>query len=204
MLLQQAGEYSALAAARALSLEAAARLVRIRGRAMQQAVPVGTGAMAALLGLDFGLAELSASYYKRQSDHRLLYVGLSGTFGNNLDLDETLVLGGDTGLRGYPLRFQSGESRAVFTIEQRYFTDWYPFRLFHVGGAVFFDAGRTWGENLAGAPGEQLLRDVGAGLRIASSRSGLGRMIHVDVAMPLDDTDGIDGLQFLISTRKSF
>lgn len=150
------------------------------------------------------LAELSASYYKRQSDHRLLYVGLSGIFGNNLDLDETLVLGGDTGLRGYPLRFQSGESLAVFTIEQRYFTDWYPFRLFHVGGAVFFDAGRTWGENPAGAPGEQLLRDVGVGLRIASSRSGLGRMIHVDVAMPLDDTDGIDGLQFLISTRKSF
>ena len=47
------GEYSALAAARALALGDAARLVRIRGRAMQKAVPVGSGAMAALLGLDF-------------------------------------------------------------------------------------------------------------------------------------------------------
>lgn len=155
-------------------------------------------------GLRNLLAELSASYYKRQSDRRLLYVGLSGTYGDNLDLDQTLVLGGDTGLRGYPLRFQTGDSRAVFTIEQRYFTDWYPFRLFHVGGAIFFDAGRTWGKSPVGAAGSQLLRDVGFGLRIASSRSGLGRMIHLDVAMPLDDTDGIDGVQFLVSTRKSF
>ena len=46
------GEYSALAAAGALSLGDAARLLRTRGSAMQQAVPVGVGAMAALLGLD--------------------------------------------------------------------------------------------------------------------------------------------------------
>jgi [acyl-carrier-protein] S-malonyltransferase len=55
------GEYSALAAARAVSLEAAARLVRIRGRAMQEAVPVGTGAMAALLGLEFEQAAAVAA-----------------------------------------------------------------------------------------------------------------------------------------------
>jgi [acyl-carrier-protein] S-malonyltransferase len=47
------GEYSALAAARSLSLSDTARLLRIRGNAMQNAVPVGEGAMAALLGLDF-------------------------------------------------------------------------------------------------------------------------------------------------------
>jgi [acyl-carrier-protein] S-malonyltransferase len=47
------GEYSALAAARALDIGDTARLLRVRGRAMQQAVPVGTGAMAALLGLEF-------------------------------------------------------------------------------------------------------------------------------------------------------
>ena len=46
------GEYSALAAAGALSVSDAARLLRARGEAMQQAVPVGVGAMAALLGLD--------------------------------------------------------------------------------------------------------------------------------------------------------
>jgi [acyl-carrier-protein] S-malonyltransferase len=50
------GEYSALAAAGSLSVSDAARLLRTRGLAMQKAVPVGVGAMAALLGLDFEAA----------------------------------------------------------------------------------------------------------------------------------------------------
>jgi [acyl-carrier-protein] S-malonyltransferase len=54
------GEYSALAAAGSLSIADAARLRRIRGTAMQAAVPVGEGAMAALLGLDFDTAKAVA------------------------------------------------------------------------------------------------------------------------------------------------
>ncbi|MBD2749736.1 ACP S-malonyltransferase [Microvirga sp. BT688] len=50
------GEYSALAAARSLSISDTARLLRIRGNAMQNAVPVGQGAMAALLGLEYDAA----------------------------------------------------------------------------------------------------------------------------------------------------
>jgi [acyl-carrier-protein] S-malonyltransferase len=55
------GEYSALAAAGALSVADTARLVRTRGRAMQKSVPLGTGAMAALLGLDFDEAAAVAA-----------------------------------------------------------------------------------------------------------------------------------------------
>ena len=47
------GEYSALAAARAITVSDTAKLLRLRGEAMQKAVPVGAGAMAALLGLDY-------------------------------------------------------------------------------------------------------------------------------------------------------
>jgi len=55
------GEYSALTAAGAISLSDTARLLRARGQAMQAAVPVGVGAMAALLGLDFAaVAEIAA------------------------------------------------------------------------------------------------------------------------------------------------
>ncbi|MEZ5771637.1 MAG: ACP S-malonyltransferase [Defluviimonas denitrificans] len=54
------GEYSALCAAGSLSLADTARLLRLRGQAMQQAVPVGVGAMAALLGLDFDTARAVA------------------------------------------------------------------------------------------------------------------------------------------------
>src|ERR1700728_3270894 len=55
------GEYSALAAAGALSVADAARLLRIRGRAMQKAVPVGAGAMAALIGLEYDAAKAIAT-----------------------------------------------------------------------------------------------------------------------------------------------
>jgi len=55
------GEYSALAAAGAFSIADAARLLRTRGQAMQKAVPVGVGAMAALLGLDYDAATAVAA-----------------------------------------------------------------------------------------------------------------------------------------------
>jgi [acyl-carrier-protein] S-malonyltransferase len=55
------GEYSALAAARAISVADAARLLRIRGRAMQKAVPVGVGAMAALIGIELEEARAIAA-----------------------------------------------------------------------------------------------------------------------------------------------
>jgi [acyl-carrier-protein] S-malonyltransferase len=55
------GEYSALAAAGSLSVTDAARLLRARGRAMQEAVPVGAGAMAALLGMDLEAAAAIAA-----------------------------------------------------------------------------------------------------------------------------------------------
>ena len=54
------GEYSALAAARSLTVADAARLLRIRGRAMQKAVPVGMGAMAALIGVELDAAKAIA------------------------------------------------------------------------------------------------------------------------------------------------
>ena len=55
------GEYSALCAAGALDLADTARLLRLRGKSMQKAVPIGVGAMAAILGLDFELVEKIAN-----------------------------------------------------------------------------------------------------------------------------------------------
>lgn len=63
------GEYSALAAARAFRLADAARLLKTRGRAMQQAVPVGEGAMAALIGVDLEAAQdVAAAAVAGESD----------------------------------------------------------------------------------------------------------------------------------------
>lgn len=64
------GEYSALAAAGALAAGDAARLLRLRGQAMQRAVPVGEGAMAALIGLDAEIARMVAAQATRAGiDH---------------------------------------------------------------------------------------------------------------------------------------
>ena len=143
-------------------------------------------------------------YYVKQTENWLFFTTLDGTLAHNLDLDNQLLLGGDNGLRGYPLRYQDGDARALFTVEQRYFTDWYPFRLFRVGAAIFFDAGRTWGSAPLAAPSLGVLKDAGIGLRLGNSRSGLGNIIHVDIAFPFDGDNSIKRVQFIVQTKQSF
>jgi hypothetical protein len=151
-----------------------------------------------------GLLEAESRYYFRQSQRRLFFMNLSASAGTDLDVDQQVLLGGDSGLRGYPLRYQAGTGRWLFTAEQRFFTDWYPLQLFNVGGAVFYDMGSTWGRDPLGTPSRGLLRDVGFGLRLGNSRSALGNVLHLDVAFPLDRDASMKGVQFLIQTRKSF
>jgi hypothetical protein len=146
----------------------------------------------------------SARLHHLQSPARSLYVSVQADAGYNLDADAPLELGGDSGLRGYPLRYTAGEGRWLFTAEERWFTDWYPLRLFHVGAAAFFDAGGTWGENPGGSPPIGLLRDVGIGLRLGISRSALANVLHVDLAMPLDGGSDISNLQVIVATKASF
>jgi [acyl-carrier-protein] S-malonyltransferase len=98
------GEYSALAAAGTLSIADAARLLRIRGKAMQEAVPVGEGAMAALLGVDLGVAariaaEASAATGKVcqvANDNAPGQVVLSGA---KAAIDHAMAIGKDHGVR---------------------------------------------------------------------------------------------------------
>jgi hypothetical protein len=151
-----------------------------------------------------GLLDASVRYYVEQSKNWLFYSTVAATKGWNLDLDDQILLGGDNGLRGYPLRFQGGTARALFSAEQRYFTDWYPFRLFRVGGAIFYDMGRTWGSAPLAQPSLGLLKDAGFGLRFGNARSGLGNIIHVDLAFPFDGGSGISKVQFLVQTQATF
>ncbi len=143
-------------------------------------------------------------YYWRQSPRRLFFMSLQADAATHLDADNRLTLGGDNGLRGYPLRYQTGSGRWIFTAEQRFFSDWYPFRLVRVGGAVFYDMGRTWGDKPQGSRSVGLLRDVGFGLRLGHSRTGLGNLTHIDFAFPLDARGDVKKVQFLVGTKRSF
>ena len=149
------------------------------------------------------LASFGARYYRRQSEKRTFFIGLSGTIGTRLDLDNPVELGGKSGMRGYPLRYQAGDSKILATIEQRYYTDWYPFRFARVGGAIFADAGRVWGPNPLGPDNRGWMTDVGIGLRLALTRVS-ERVVHLDVAFPLNDDPTIDDVQILLESRRSF
>ena len=155
-------------------------------------------------GLRDGVLQGEARYYHRQSPHALLFASVRGAGAFRPDLDHQLVLGGDNGLRGYPLRYQSGTASLLATAEERFYTDWFPLRLFHIGAAVFADAGRTWGRDVVGEAPLGWLSDVGVGLRIGNARSGLGNVLHVDFAVPIVRQPGIDSMQLLVETRHSF
>lgn len=157
----------------------------------------GSAADVRTLGMD-------ARYFVPQGTHTLLY--LAGRFDTvkSPNAGDELLLGGDNGLRGYPLRYQRGRHRALFTAEERYYTEWYPLRLFRVGFAAYVDVGRAWETQLANeAPG--WLANVGFGFRALSTRASFGNVLHIDLALPLHRSEpGLPRRQFLIMTAKSF
>lgn len=145
-----------------------------------------------------------ASWYWRTSPHTLLMVHVAQDTSRRPDVDHYLELGGDNGLRGFPLRYQQGTRRTMAKIEERLYTSWSLWRLFDVGGAAFFDIGRTTGPNPIGAPQLGWLKDAGIGLRLGNNRSSLGSVIHIDLATPIGAAPGISRLQLLIGTEATF
>jgi outer membrane protein assembly factor BamA len=150
------------------------------------------------------LLSTEARYYLRFNEKNVFTAAVEGQHGFDLDLDHQLLLGGDTGLRGYPLRYQGGDTRALVSVEERYFTDWFPFRLARVGAAVFADVGRTWGEAPLASEPQGWLTDVGFGLRLGNARSGLGNVLHIDIAFPLGASGDISSTQLLLEAKKTF
>lgn len=149
-------------------------------------------------------ARMLAQYYLPQGSRWLFYAAGSLETLTRPDPEEALLLGGEDGLRGYPLRYQSGTRRALFTVEERFYTDLYLWRLFRVGGAVFVDTGRAWGGSLTNTSNPGQLTDAGIGLRIVNARAAFSNVLHIDIAMPLNTAPGVKNLQFLVKTKTSF
>jgi len=153
--------------------------------------------------LDRQMTSGSIRFYGHPDGRTLTFVSLSGDTVKDPNLAAQLVLGGDTGLRGYPRNYQTGDRRVLLNVEERVYTDWYPFRLIRVGAAVFYDRGRAWG-----GPGESpssagWLSNVGFGLRFLSTRSAFGNVLHVDFAFPLNRDPNIKSFQFLVTSKLS-
>ncbi len=143
-------------------------------------------------------------YYLPQSRRWLFYASVGADLLTNPAPLDALYVGGDTGLRGYPLRYQSGTHRALLTVEERLYTDIYLLRLFRIGGAGFLDVGRAWGGPSSDPTNERWLSNVGFGLRIFNVRASFGNVLHVDLAFPLGGETDIKRVQVLVRARASF
>ena len=157
-------------------------------------------------GLENALASVGLRWYLEDFGRHRLRLALRGELAHRLDPERQLLLGGDDGLRGYPLRYQQGDRRVLFSVEQRFYSEREILHLVRFGAAAFFDAGKAWFVDgaPAGATSLGLLRDVGVGLRLASSRSAKAAMVHLDVAWPLDGPRDVRGVQWLVSTSDTF
>ncbi|XOV83599.1 MAG: hypothetical protein ACFHXK_00460 [bacterium] len=153
----------------------------------------------------------NTSYLWQQSEKWRFFASLDYTHTRNLPLDQQLTLGGDDGLRGYPTRYQIGDRSVLATLEQRYYSSAYPFGLFRVGYAAFFDVGRAWFEDEppAWVPAREgdhfdVLSNVGIGLRLESVRTRRDRLVHIDLARPLVDGPFVSSWEFTITAKQSF
>ncbi len=155
-------------------------------------------------GVRNGLVGGTVRFYARNFRRHLFFASVRADLARRLDPERQLLLGGDNGLRGYPLRYQEGNRRFLLTVEQRFYFPWEVLKLARLGAAVFADVGKAWFAGAAGSGDLGLLRDVGVGLRIASTRSSRGALVHVDLAFPLDGPGSIDSVQFLVTTHETF
>ena len=150
-------------------------------------------------------AAASLKYYEPRAARSLFYSSLVvERLRGSVGAADQLLIGGTYGLRGYPSRYQTGDQRWLLSVEKRAFTDWYPWRLLRVGGAVFFDAGRAWGGLNQNTVNPGTLANVGAGLRLALDRAAFANVLHVDLAVPLKRAPGIKSTQFNVKTEFSF
>lgn len=163
-----------------------------------------TGRFGGPDGTENGLVGGEFRWDVRNFGRHRFHVGIRGDAASRLDGEHQLLLGGEEGLRGYPIRYMDGDRRVLLTIEQRFYTDLHLFRLVRVGGAVFADLGRAWYASDPDGVNRGWQRDVGLGLRLGSSRSASASMVHLDLAFPLDGDPSIDSVQFLIETRETF
>ncbi len=147
---------------------------------------------------------LETRYHLRQAERWALFGRLKLDYTDGLTGENQLTLGGADGLRGYDRNYQVGDRAFLFNLEQRYYSDWHPFRLIRVGLAAFIDVGRAWFDGEDNGSNGDVLANAGIGLRLNSSRAEKGSVVHLDVAVPFMKDDDVDSVQFLVSVKDRF
>ena len=149
------------------------------------------------------IVNFNVDFHRGQTDYRTLYLGLAATRAFNLNNGQQVTLGGSTGLRGFDSHYLNGDGSIRFTLEERIFTNYHVLQLFRVGFAGFVDAGRMWGQSEDGAG--RTFSNIGMGLRLAPSKTDKGKVIHIDLAYPLQSNiPGGRSVQLVLEAKASF
>ena len=138
-------------------------------------------------------------YFKRRTSRRSFFASLEAVYTDNLNTNQQIVFGGKTGARAFENRFQVGNRRVLLTLEERIYSDIHLFNLLRVGGALFFDVGRAWEPGVDNGVEDELLVDIGIGIRLASSKAASNRVAHLDFAFPLTNRNDPDVKSFQIA-----
>lgn len=150
------------------------------------------------------LLETKARFFLPAAKHQVNYARLQFDVGHDLDEDKQLLLGGQNGLRGYPANYREGNRRFLLNLERRFYGTHHLWQLFYVGAAAFFDVGSAWQNEARRDSNFEALRDYGLGLRLSSSRSGRGQVLHFDLAYALDGDNSISKRQRILSIESTF
>ena len=155
------------------------------------------------------LFNISTEYFYNFNKNWGVYVNNVNVMSKNQYLDKPISVGGNAGLRGFPLQYQHGEHSIKFTSELRYYPYINLFKLFDLAGAAFFDTGRTFGDIEAPEVEKNIdnkwLYSVGIGARLYSPHSaGNHQVIHIDFAFPQSDNPNIDNFEIRVQAKKSF
>ena len=147
-------------------------------------------------------------WYVRDFGRHVFYASLGADLAHRLDGEDQLLLGGDSGLRGYPLRYQAGDRRVLLTARAALLQRPRDLPPRPSSGPPSSSTPARPGSStpspsatVALRQERKILKDIGLGLRVGSSRSSRGGVLHLDVAFPLDGGRSIKRVQWLVSTR---
>jgi hypothetical protein len=151
------------------------------------------------------LVRISGEYFYQLNKSWGFYLSNTNIVSKNQYLDQPVTMGGNTGLRGFPLQYQHGQDSIKLTSEIRYYPQINIFKLFDLAGVAFVDAGRTHGESTIKNIEEGWLGSAGLGLRLHSPHSGGNYpIIHIDFAFPQSDNPDINRFEIKVQAKKSF
>lgn len=143
-------------------------------------------------------------YFHKINDGWGAYLKNSSQFSENQFQDSPIVLGGETGLRGYPLQYRHGDHSTQFTAEARYYPHINIYKLLELGGAIFVDTGRVFGSSDNTTDQDSWMTSVGVGARFYSTQTSEAFVIHVDIIKSMTSDQNVKGIEFRITTKHSF